>query len=130
MPAKIKFYTDEHVSRAVIAGLRRRGIDVLSTREASKLGAPDIEHLTFARKEGRVIVTQDDDFLRLHAGGEEHTGIAYAQQQISIGEIIRGLILIYQVLDAEEMINHIEFIRVKLRWYHQKKSVSPFNASS
>ena len=32
--AKIKFYTDEHVSKAVVMGLRRRGVDVLTVPEA------------------------------------------------------------------------------------------------
>ena len=45
-----------------------------------KLGATDEEHLTFALAEGRVIFTQDDDFLRLAAGGKVHAGIVYAPQ--------------------------------------------------
>ncbi len=110
MPGNIKFYTDEHVSNAVVAGLRRRGINVLTTHEAGKLSASDREHLDFAREEGRVIFTQDDDFLRLHANVEGHAGIVYAHQQTPIGDIIRGLVLIYQVLDADEMKNHTEFI--------------------
>jgi hypothetical protein len=98
MSPKIKFYTDEHVARAVVAGLRRRGIDVLTTQQANNLSAPDIEHLKFARKEGRVIFTQDDDFLRLHTKGEEHAGIVYAAQHTPIGEILRGLMLIYYLM--------------------------------
>lgn len=110
MSATIRFYTDEHVSRAVIRGLRHRGVDVLTTQEAGMLGATDEEHLKLAGREGRVIFTQDDDFLRFHTIGLEHAGIVYARQQTSIGEIIRGLMLIYQVLEPEEMRNHIEFL--------------------
>ena len=32
-----------------------------------------------------------------------HCGIVYAPQGISIGETINGLMLLYQVLDADEM---------------------------
>lgn len=110
MSATIKFYTDEHVSRAVIRGLRHRGVDVLTTQEAGMLGATDEKHLELASQENRVIFTQDDDFLRLHASGLEHAGIVYARQQAAIGEIIRGLVLVYQVLEPDEMKNRIEFL--------------------
>jgi len=62
MSVEIKFYTDENVPTAVVKGLQRRGVDVLSTQEAGMLGAPDEEHLALATSQGRVIFTQDDDF--------------------------------------------------------------------
>lgn len=76
--SKIRYYTDEHVARAVIHGLRQRGVDVLTTPEANQLHASDKEHLRYALVERRVIFTQDDDFLKLAALGEEHSGIVYA----------------------------------------------------
>jgi len=110
MSEKIKFYTDEHVPAAVVAGLRRREVNVLTTREASLCGASDEEQLALAAHQGRVIFTQDDDFLRLHNKGFKHSGIIYAHQQTSIGNIIRGLMLAYQILDASDMQNHLEFL--------------------
>jgi predicted nuclease of predicted toxin-antitoxin system len=107
---KISFYTDEHVSRAVIQGLRHRGIDVLTVPEAGLMGASDQEHLNRALQEGRVIFTQDDDFLRLAAAGNPHAGIVYARQHTSVREILRSLRMIYEVLDAEDMTGHIEFL--------------------
>ncbi len=108
MAATIRFYTDEHVSKAVIKGLRARGADVLTVPEAGLLGASDEEHLERARDEGRVLFTQDDVFLRLHAAGTKHAGIVYAPQGTSIGDIIRGLMLTHQILDPPEMENHVE----------------------
>ena len=58
----IRFYADEHVSGAVIRGLRQRGLDVTTVSEADLLGASDVEHLEWAEGEGRVIFTQDTDF--------------------------------------------------------------------
>jgi uncharacterized protein with PIN domain len=107
---QIKFYTDEHVARAVVRGLRQRGVDVLTVVEAGMLGASDEDHLERARKEGRVIFTQDDDFLRMHAAGDTHAGIVYAPQQTAIGGIVRGLMLIYQILDADDMQGQVEFL--------------------
>ena len=108
--AKIRYYADEHVSRAVIVGLRQRGVDVLSVPEANKLGASDKEHLAFAFAEERVLFTHDADFLQLASSGIDHAGIVYAHQHIPVGEIIRGLMLIYQVLDSADMINTVEYL--------------------
>ena len=106
MAERIKFYMDEHVPRAVTEGLRRRGVDVLTTQEAD-----DEQHVALALREGRVIVTQDADFLRLHAAGRPHSGIAYAPQHTPIGTIVRSLMLIYDVLSPQDMTGHVEFIR-------------------
>ena len=106
----VRFYTDEHVAKAVAAGLRLRGIDVVTTHQAGMLGASDEQHLAFALSQGRVLVTQDDDFIRLSAGGAPHAGIVYAPQQTPVGEIIRGLTLIYHVLAVEEIAGNTEFI--------------------
>ncbi|MFN8453831.1 MAG: DUF5615 family PIN-like protein [Anaerolineae bacterium] len=110
MSQKIRFYTDEHVPMAIVTGLRRRGVDVLTTQEAKMLGASDVAHLALATDQGRVIFTQDDDFLRLHATGINHSGIVYAHQRTPVGEVIRGLMLIYQVLDITDMERHVEFL--------------------
>ena len=56
------------------------------------------------------MVTQDRDFLRLAAAGIHHAGIAYASQNRTSGELIRGLMLIHQVLDAEDMEGHVEHL--------------------
>jgi hypothetical protein len=85
-------------------------VDVLTVVEAGMLGASDEEHLKRALNEGRVIFTQDDDFLRLHAAGADHAGIVYAPQQTPIKDILRGLMVIHQVLDAEDMHGQIEFL--------------------
>lgn len=108
--AEVRYYTDEHVSRAVIRGLRNRGIDVLTAPEADMLSATDDLHLALARRENRVLFTQDADFLRLAAAGATHAGIVYAHQHTPTGRIIRGLVLIHQMLGAEEMVGKVEFV--------------------
>jgi uncharacterized protein with PIN domain len=107
---RIRLYTDEQVPKAVARGLRERGVDVLTTSEAGMLGATDEEQLSFALGQGRVIFTQDEDFLRLHASERRHGGIVYAPQQTPVGEIIRGLMLVFEVLEPDEMRRHVEFL--------------------
>lgn len=108
--SEVRYYTDEHVSKAVIRGLRQRGIDVLSMVEANKLGASDEAQLAFALAQGRVLFSQDEDFLRLASFGAPHAGIVYAAQQVAIGHVIQGLLLIHRVLTAEEIVGNVEFL--------------------
>lgn len=110
MGEKIRFYADEHVAKAVVRGLRQRGVEILTVPEAGMLSASDEEHLELARQQRRVIFTQDTDFLRLHAAGTDHAGIVYASQDTPIGEIIHGLMLVYQVLCADDMAGQVEYL--------------------
>jgi hypothetical protein len=110
MSNDIKFQTDEHIPSAVIKGLQRRGIDVLSTKQAELLGATDEDQLALATQKQRVFVTQDDDFLVVHSQGIEHAGIVFVQPGKSIGYMVRGLHFIYQMMTAKAMQNHIEFL--------------------
>jgi predicted nuclease of predicted toxin-antitoxin system len=66
----ITFLLDEHVAHAVALALRRRSVDVLTASTANLLGAPDDVYLAHAYATGRVLVTHDGDFLRLHRRGE------------------------------------------------------------
>ncbi len=58
----------------------------------------------------RATFTQNEDFLRLAAANIPHAGIVYAPQHTPVSEIITGLMLICQVLDAGEMKDHVEFL--------------------
>jgi hypothetical protein len=66
--------------------------------------------LKLAEEQGRVIFTQDADFLRMHAAGHSHAGIAYLPMQTPVSQIIRSLMLLYDILDPDDMKNHVEFL--------------------
>jgi hypothetical protein len=85
-------------------------VDVVTVPEAGMLGASDADHIALAASEGRVVFTQDADLLRLHDAGATHAGTTYAAQQTPVGVIIRGLMLVYQVLDADDRRDHVEFL--------------------
>jgi predicted nuclease of predicted toxin-antitoxin system len=111
MPRTIRFHLDEHCAHAIAEGLRRRGIDVTTSTDAGLLHAPDDEHVRFGIAQGRVIFTEDDDFLALATRGIPHAGIAYCHQQTrGIGEIIDAIILIWEVCEPEEMIGRVEYL--------------------
>ncbi len=108
--ALIKYYTDENVAKAVVKGLRTRGVDVTTCQECDMLSASDEEQLEYATQAERVIFSLASDFLRIHASGGEPAGIVYTANQEDVGRNIRHLKLIYDVMDSEEMTNHVEFI--------------------
>lgn len=107
----IRFHLDEHVSFAIATGLRRLGIDVTTTAEANLLHAEDSDHLEYAFPEGRVIYTNDADYLVFHKQGRPHAGIAYCPPNLrSTGEVIRALGLIHECISAEVMVGRVEYI--------------------
>lgn len=108
--AKSVFYTNESVNIAVAEGLKRRGVKVITARDAGNLGLSDEEQIEYARQKGMVIVTHDDDFLSLSAE-LEHKGIVFVhQQKYSIGDVIRNLKLLWDVVEQKDMKNHVEFL--------------------
>jgi uncharacterized protein with PIN domain len=107
----MKFHLDEHVADAIAKGLRQRGLDVTTTADANLLDAEDSEHLAFALAEGRVIVTQDSDFLRLDNKEQSHAGIAYYPQgSRTVGEVIEYLTLIHECLKDSDMRDKVEYL--------------------
>jgi predicted nuclease of predicted toxin-antitoxin system len=107
----IRFHLDEHCHGALAEGLRRHGIDVTTTPEAGLLGASDEAQLACATANDRVIFTQDEDFLRINAAGVAHPGIVYChQQKYSVGDLIRFLVLVWEVYEPEELRGRVEYL--------------------
>ena len=73
----MRFHLDEHLANLVAKALRQYGFDVTTPGDVGLLGADDSSHLAFALSENRIMITHDDDFLRLHDQGTEHAGIAF-----------------------------------------------------
>jgi predicted nuclease of predicted toxin-antitoxin system len=74
---RIRYLLDEHLDNAVATALRSRGIDVVTAAEAGLRSATDTLLLVHTHASSRVIVTRDDDFLRLNAEGQAHSGIVF-----------------------------------------------------
>ena len=102
---------DVHIPRAVALGLQRRGIDVVRAQEVNLSDASDEEHLNFAASQERVMVTQDAGFIDRIRRGEPNYGVAFCEQgSRSIGAMIAGLALIYQVIERDEMVGRVEYL--------------------
>lgn len=114
---QIRLYFDEDaMARAVVQGLRARGIDVLTTRDAGMSEEDDDPQLEYAAAQGRVLYTFNvGHFCRLHSEyltqGKNHAGIIVTyRQRYSIGEQIRRLLKVINSKPAEEMQNDIHFL--------------------
>ncbi len=111
MSGTIRFHLDENVNSAIADSLRGRGIDLTTTPEEGLIASSDEAQLAFALSQSRVIFTQDDDFLRLNQAAVSHACIVYSHQNTrSIGEMVRGLVLIWEYVEPEDMVGHVEFL--------------------
>ena len=100
----VKFYLDENLSPEIIRQLQRDGIDIIR----GPLGGQDPEHLQLATDMGRVVCTEDRDFLRLAASGIEHAGVVKGEQnKHSMGDWVKYLRLAHAVYTADEMRNDV-----------------------
>jgi predicted nuclease of predicted toxin-antitoxin system len=107
----IRFHLDEHCPTALAEALRRHGVDVSTTPEAKLLSTTDEDQLAFAIGAGRVLFTQDADFLALSTKGVCHPGIVYChQQKYSLGDLLRLLVLVWEVYEPEELRDRIEYL--------------------
>lgn len=111
MSNKIRYHLDEQIQSVIARELRLQGIDVTTTVEAQLRTESDESQLAFASREGRVLVTYDDDFLKLATIYSNHSGIAYCHpNKYSIGQIKEMLLLMYEVFTSEEMMGRVEFL--------------------
>ncbi len=108
----MKIYADENIERSIIDGLRRRKVEVVSAMELGYLGKPDEFHIKKSSEIKAVILTHDIDFLRIiNSQGIKHTGIIFSHpKNVSIGQCIRGIELIANILTDKDMENHMEFL--------------------
>ena len=113
----VRLYCDEDSMRhALVSGLRKRGVDILTPLEAGTTKESDERQLAYAAAQGRAIYSFNvGDFCRLHsewsARQQPHAGIVLVQQeQFSVGEQIRRLARLVSSLSAEEMQNRLEFL--------------------
>lgn len=113
----IRLYVDEDAEqRALVGGIRDRGVDVVTAMDAGMIGSTDREQLDYAVEHERAIYSLNvGDFARLHKeyrdAGKEHFGIVLIpKQRYDVGEKIRRLVDLVNSKTAEQMRNQIEFL--------------------
>jgi predicted nuclease of predicted toxin-antitoxin system len=107
-------YADENVDVAVVRGLRRRGMDVVTAEDRGQRATDDEILLATATTEGRLFLTNDADLLRIHAqwmaANRHHSGIVFWKQNLPVGEAIRRVLRYVFQTTAEEAQNMVRFL--------------------
>ncbi|MEO8498992.1 MAG: DUF5615 family PIN-like protein [Planctomycetota bacterium] len=114
----IALYMDHHVKAAITLGLRDLGVDVITCAEDGTDTWEDVAILARATELGRIVFTQDEDFLviadRWISERRQFSGLIYSRQlALTIGQAIRDLELIAKVIEPDDMRNRIEFLPLR-----------------
>ena len=107
----VKLYTDVHIPMSITRALRRRGFDVLTAQDDLTTRLPDSDLLDRSMILGRILFTQDEDFLtevaQRQRGGREHATVVYGHQFEPIGRCIADLVIILEASTLEDSRNSL-----------------------
>jgi hypothetical protein len=112
--ASIRIYLDEDVHAFIAHALRLRDWEALTTIEADRQGATDIDQIRFATENGYAIVSYNvSDFPRLHAeiigGGDHHAGIIVATQEDPRANT-RALLSLVSSFSADDFVDQLIYL--------------------
>ena len=111
----IRLYMDHNVPRAIVDGLRMRGVDVVTAYEDATSEFDDSEIMDRATESVRALFTRDYDLLqeaaRRQRKGIHFSGVIYAHQlRVSIGICVRDLEIIANAGEPEDIENKVQFL--------------------
>lgn len=114
----IALYADVHVPSAVTEGLQRREVNVVTSEDDGTREWSDEELLRRATELGRVLVTQDQDFLGIAADwlgkGRMFAGIVYShQERIAVGQLVQQLELLAKCGEPGEFQNQVCYLPLR-----------------
>jgi hypothetical protein len=105
---------DVHVPAAITEGLRRRQIDVVTSQEDGTHEESDDHLLRRATELGRVLLSQDQDLLKIAHQWQEQmssfAGLIFSAQHVSVGRLLSDLELVAQCCTEEEVANNVLFL--------------------
>ncbi|RMH20563.1 MAG: hypothetical protein D6696_07830 [Acidobacteria bacterium] len=114
----VRLYMDHNVRAPVTAGLRLRGVDVLTAYEDDHHRADDSPLLDRADALGRVLFTHDDDLIR-EAAARQRRGIAFTgviwvhPEGLGIGATIADLELIAKTGEPEDVAGKVTYLPLR-----------------
>jgi len=113
----LRFLMDHHVHGAITAGLRNRGIDVVTAHEHGSASTEDEGLLRRAQMLDRVLFTFDDDLLaiaaRFRSSGVPFAGLVFCRaQEFSIGRVIDDLELIARAVSPTDIRHQIIWVPI------------------
>lgn len=101
-PIEFPLLADENIHPAVVAGLRARGRDVVTAKDAGVAGAGDRQILAAAPVAGRAVLTHDRDFGTLAMReGEHYTGVIFLRPGHMMPAVVLGMLDVIAALDVD-----------------------------
>jgi predicted nuclease of predicted toxin-antitoxin system len=103
---KIRFYFDEHLSRALAESLRRSGYEVILAVDIGMVQKDDdSEHLPFAQEQELVMVTCDRPFAGRTMMIIEHSGLICLSENLrkNISASARALVQFAENYTSEDV---------------------------
>ena len=116
---KPRFLLDENLSTKIAIGLKRLlpSVDIanIGTDTTLPKGTLDPDILQWVEQHGYILVTNNRHSMPAHildhlAAGRHYPGIISITREMSIGELIAELEVIWQASEAEEYWDKIEYI--------------------
>ena len=110
----IKLYFDEDIPEGVAVGLRLRGYDVKTAREAGRKSLSDREQIGYAVSEWRVFFSHNiADFVKIHRefvkAGDGHHGMILSKQ-LPVGQIVKALLRLLSHVRQEDVTNRVMWL--------------------
>ena len=107
----IAFYFDACVQVVIAKQLTQDGVDAVTARDLNKLRDDDDSHLQRATEQNRVLVTYDDDFVKMAHQGVVHSGIVFVPQRYRrIGIVVKGLSMFHDQYNQQEVRNLVWYL--------------------
>ena len=113
----LRLFMDHNVRRSITAGLRVRGVDIVTALEDGSAASSDPDILDRAKALDRVLYTEDTDFLTEGALRQqqavEFPGIIYGHQSLRVGVCIDDLELLVKASGSEDLRNQIVYLPLR-----------------
>lgn len=107
---QLSFLADEHVKRSYVHALRANGFEVIAVVEGNETGQRDNIHLDRSSQQNLVVLTNDDDFVRL-AQERPHAGVVfYSDQNHEPSEFVTAIRRIDRFFSPKDIQNHVEWL--------------------
>ena len=95
----LKAYADENVANTLVQALRMRGMDVVTVSDRMRRGTDDTSLLAESLADGRVLLTNDQDFLALAADAALQQAVFapifyWPQQKRRVGDLVNSVLSI------------------------------------
>ncbi|MEH2192526.1 MAG: DUF5615 family PIN-like protein [Nostoc sp.] len=109
----ISYQADADLNQAIVTGVRRqeRLIDFQTARAARLKGVKDSEVLAIAAWQERILVSHDlktmpSEFAKFIRSNDS-PGLIIVPQKLPVEVAIKGLLMIWKIYSAEELVDHI-----------------------